>query len=228
MTPKVEIVVEGRDDEVALRRLLKARGINPDDPAAPRVSVDKIVGQNRESGISELLVGIGVRIKNAPGGCVAFVVDADTDPAARWAQVRDRMRELDVDAPDILPAEGFDGYTASFNAHVGCWMMPDNLRAGAIEAFLLAMTDHRKPLVDHARASRDHASALGAAFKKKDADKAHLLTYLAWQDEPDSRYGIAIATGALLTAAPEADAFVDWVRRLLVRVGEDASMSDVP
>ncbi len=223
-TAKVDLAVEGRDDEAVVRRLLVARKVNPDDPRKLRVNVRRVEGKGGASGISELLAGMSAKIKSATGGGVGFVVDADADPTSRWHQVRDRMREQDVATPDDLPAEGFVGYTPRFKAHVGVWMMPDNFSAGAIEAFLLLMTQHQAAVVDHARNATVEARRLGAGFKDKDADKAVLYTYLAWQDEPSTLYGVAIACGALLAETPEADAFVAWVLRLLTEVGEDAAL----
>lgn len=218
--PRVKLIVEGVNDAAAIRGLLVHSEVNPAGEAGRLVNVHKIGNQKHEGGISRLLQGIGTEIRSAKDLGVGFIVDGDLDVIARWNQVRDRMRAEGVEAPDDPPGAGFVGFSTRNKSHVGVWIMPDNQRSGAIEAFLLSMAEHQPEVVAHARAATDEATRLGATFKEKDADKARLHAYLAWQDEPGNLYGIAIARGALLGGTPETDAFIAWVRRLIAKTVE--------
>jgi hypothetical protein len=94
--------------------------------------------------------------------------------------------------PSAPPAEGW--VTHLRGARVGVWLMPDNVNAGALEAFLLGLVPP-SPLFDHAEKAVSEAITHGARFAEVHREKARLHTYVAWSKEPGRPYGRAIAAG---------------------------------
>ncbi len=118
--------MEGTDDENVVRHLL-ARC----EPAAsdfPEIQ--------RTGGKEGMLKAMTTSIRAGTGKTVAFVLDGNDDPAGRWQAVRSRLISVKVPAPDVIPPEGFVDRSTEYRTRVGVWLMPDNQRPGALEAFL--------------------------------------------------------------------------------------------
>jgi hypothetical protein len=93
--------------------------------------------------------------------------------------------------------------------------MPDNRSAGMMETFLRHLIKPEdEPLWIHAQAAFAQAKAIGAHCRDVHADKAHIHTWLAWQDPPGQAFGIALVKNILDARSATAMPFVDWFRRL--------------
>ncbi len=202
--------VEGPDDLHSIVQLLIRHAVDYDakpwPPAFPNL---KPIGN-----VERLLGGMEEAVELSTGRAVGFVLDADSPLVSRWQAVRDRLRNVGVDAPDEAPAGGFVGQSSRYRSRVGVWLMPDNQHDGKLETFLHALIGDDDPLIDHASSATDGATALGADFPPVDRIKAVVHTWLAWQREPGRPYGTAIRARYFGHDSPAARAFVAWFKTL--------------
>jgi len=205
MAGKRILLVEGVDDEHVIKHLCGNRG-------GPQLDV------NRYDGVDRLLDGFPVRLKASEGGeIVGMVIDADTNVAARWASLRNRLLKLGYDtvpndpAPDGTVLEPPSG---TLLPRVGIWMMPDNRNKGILEDFLRFLIPEGSRLFEHVKSSVANIPEGEVRFGELDEPKALLHTWLAWQKEPGKPLGIAITARCLDPDVPEVDVFVSWLNRL--------------
>lgn len=173
----------------------------------------------------QALARFGDSLKSRHGN-YGLVLDADSQPAkdlqARWRAVEGILRQAGVNCPSKPPPGGWLGSVPPSDARVvlgpriGVWIMPDNLRNGALEAFL-------EPLIPEGDSSWQFAVTVaqqakashGAPYPDPQTSKARLHTWLAWRSEPGRPYGRAIATGDLKPAqCQNAARFVEWFTTL--------------
>lgn len=195
-----ELFVEGSDDQHAIGQLLVRRGF---DPLA-------LPGFKESGSKKEVLRAIAVAVRAATGGSVGFVLDANDDPQATWESAASHLRNVGVETPTEMPADGFWGESEDYGTRVGVWLMPDNRRTGALEAFLQDLIEEGDTLLPHAEDATRRAKKLGARFGGTAAPKAVLHTWLAWQKEPGRPYGVAIKARYFGASGPAADRFVTW------------------
>ena len=93
--------------------------------------------------------------------------------------------------------------------------MPDNQRAGMLENLCHDLVPNKndklwKLACDSAKAAKD----IGAPYSARHSDKAQINTWLAWQDEPGMRMGVAITNGVLEHRRESAKALATWVGKL--------------
>ena len=200
--------VEGTDDSHAIRHLLIRHGVDYNQRPWPVEfpSVEDIGGKR------DLLEGIETALRLSNNRSIGFVLDANSSLQDFWTAVSSRLRRVGVDAPDVIPREGFIGEAEAYRARVGVWLMPDNQRDGTLEIFLRSLVADDDSLFPYAEESAKHAKELGAAFSAKDADKAVLHTWLAWQEAPGLPYGTAMRARFFRNDSPAAQAFVTWFR----------------
>ena len=98
--------------------------------------------------------------------------------------------------------------------------MPDNRRTGALEDFLRELIEEEDSLIRHAEESTSQARALGAPFPGKDANKALLHTWPAWQEEPGRPYGVAVKKRYFRGDSETALRFLAWFSRVFEIVGD--------
>lgn len=218
MPSYAELRVEGTDDLHVICHLLKRHGIDL-DPQRPSVSRPRILKSESsaglEAGIESLIALIPdvISIAEAPTG---FVVDADPHIGVtrRWASVRTKLRAAGVDAPEVVPSNGFVGRSQATNVAVGVWLMPDNTRSGTLETFLEDLIQDEDTLIDLAKSAVQQAERLDRRFAEPHRAKAVLHTWLAWQANPGVPYGVGIASHYFRHDSPAALAFVEWFRTL--------------
>ena len=207
------LFVEGQDDLHALRHLLLRRGVQLDD-----------ITMEKRGGATGMLSAIAPEVRARTGRVIGFVIDANDQPTDRWRAVANRLRQVRVDGDGEPPSEhGFIGESAYYGTRVGVWLMPDNLRPGAIENFLRDLIASDDTLFGLATEATRRARELGASFKRGDRRKAELHSWLAWQKEPGRPYGTAIKARYFGDASPAADRFLDWFCELF---GVDPDLLD--
>jgi hypothetical protein len=156
---------------------------------------------------------LATKLKESGLQILGFIVDADDDFGGRWDQVKDACRHLGGQPPVNCPPEGLVLDIES--KRLGVWIMPDNASGGMLENFCHTLVpDSAKTLWDFARQCTDAARAQGATYKDVHVDKAHIHTWLAWQDSPGERMGNAITKKLLTHGADSALRFVSWFRNL--------------
>lgn len=145
------------------------------------------------------------------------VTDADTNVAARWSPLRDRLVALGYEAvPDDPEPDGtvLEPPKGTLLPRVGIWMMPDNRNKGILEDFLRFLIPEGSKLFEHVKLSMANIPGDEIRFGKLDEPKALVHTWLAWQKEPGKPLGTAITARYLDPDVPEVDVLVGWLNRL--------------
>jgi len=98
---------------------------------------------------------------------------------------------------------------------LGVWIMPDNHSRGMLETFLgFIVHNPQNALWTYATTTADGAHQQGASFRDVHRDKAHIHTWLAWQDPPGRTLGSALRDRCLDPNSPVCAGFVAWFKRL--------------
>lgn len=200
------MIVEGYEDLHTVVHLMKRHVIWPDDKSQRPVeisigsSVDEILNRSylypklKQSGLKRL----------------GIMFDADADLAGRWNSLRSLVLEFFPSIPDQLPQEGLV-VDSPDGQRLGVWIMPDNKSSGMLETFLRYLVPAQESqLWDAAKCSAEAAKAKGAIYISAHTDKANIHTWLAWQNPPGERFGLAITKSLLDSNSLYARPFVDW------------------
>jgi len=200
------LLVEGTDDENVLKHICGNRGI-------PHLDDVKSHG-----GVERLLDSVPVRLKaSEDGDIVGVVIDADTDVAARWESLRDRLIRVGyTNVPNNPAPDGtiLDPPAGTLLPRVGIWIMPDNQTKGILEDFLRFLLPARSRLFDHVTTSVATIPASEQRFTQLAEPKALIHTWLAWQEEPGKPLGTAITARYLDPGVAQVDVLVSWLNRL--------------
>ena len=206
MAAKKILLVEGTDDENVLKHVCGNRGI-------PHLDDVKSHG-----GAERLLDSVPVRLKaSEDGDIVGVVIDADTDVAARWQSLRDRLIRVGyTGVPDNPAPDGtiLDPPAGTLLPRVGIWIMPDNQTKGILEDFLRFLLPAGSRLFDHVTTSVATIPAGEQRFTQLAEPKALIHTWLAWQEEPGKPLGTAITARYLDPGVAQVDVLVSWLNRL--------------
>lgn len=198
------LITEGADDCHAIAALCVAHGL-------PQGAFVFHECGNDVRAIEKLLFAISRKLNYQ---AVGIVLDADQpDTAARWQQLQGKQTLQPYALPAAAEPDGtiIDG--PPDHPRLGIWLMPDNVRCGMLEDFLLELADP-----DGIAAARDCIENVRgepcAPFRDAHHSKAVIHTYLAWQDEPGKPLGQSITSHALRPHTPIAQTFTAWLTRL--------------
>ncbi|HEY4309954.1 MAG TPA: DUF3226 domain-containing protein [Pirellulales bacterium] len=210
------LYVEGSDDDHTIRHLLIRSGIDYDKTPWPAnyPEVKQVEMKAKSGGIDALINLIAPAIKLSTDRPIAFVVDADSNRAARWAAVRAKLLSVGLEPPEEMEPRGFIGQSATFRSRVGVWLMPDNQRDGTLEHFLRDLISTDDTLIGHSETATATAKEIGAKFAETARLKAQLHAWLAWQEEPGCPYGTAMRAHYFRHDNELAKRFVAWFRDL--------------
>lgn len=204
-TPRRVLWVEGKDDSAVVQSLCARHQLPP-------VFVVK-----DKAGVDEILRGISVELRAPALECFGIVADANGDPTSRWNAFGDVLRQAGYAALPPRPDAGGTVFPPSGGLpRLGLWIMPDNHSPGMLEDFAGALVPGGDFLWAHARAAIDAIPQEYQRFRQIERSKAHIHTWLAWQEGPGSPMGQAITKGDLDANAPAAQRFVAWLKRLFV------------
>jgi uncharacterized protein DUF3226 len=203
------LLVEGSDDLHTVKHLMARHRFEWDNESTVRPFVSE------EGGIDGLLRAIPVALKGSYER-IGFVLDANSDAAARWTQVRDRARRAGLDLPSSPEPGGTIVRGRRAESRIGIWLMPDNRSSGSVEDFLSKLVPPDHPIWRYAHEATAEARQRGALCQEKDHVKSVLHTWLAWQEEPGLRFGTALKAGVFETESKDALQFVTWFHRLFV------------
>lgn len=200
--PQNYLLVEGDDDEHVLYHLLK------------RHKIHEQVAIKNKGGIENLLGTLSTELKGSGEKRVGILIDADTDIAARWQALRDRLVTFgyhtipEAPLPDgtIIDEEG--------RPMVGVWLMPDNKLSGMLENFVSFLVPQGDTLWPMAEDIVQRVIGVGCRFPPTQTIKAYMHTWLAWQEEPGKPMGQAITKRFLKAEAPHAQQLMNWIREL--------------
>lgn len=198
------LLVEGRDDEAVIRALLEFHGIT-------NVTIKEKGGKNnildKDSLMTQLLA--------SDLSVLGIVLDADDNLEGRWQSLRTILATSHYgytlpQKPE--PTGTILKFTNPNGVPVGIWLMPNNQTSGTLEDFAAQLVPDGDPLWTYAATVLDNLPE--QRFKEKDRSKAHIHTWLAWQEDPREPIGLAIKKKYLLASNPAANEFIDWINRL--------------
>jgi hypothetical protein len=208
------LVVEGAVEKRLIPELIELRGVQWE------VAKGRYAVQIQDyDGISNILAPgeIETALKTSGLKALGIVFDADglhSDKDYRWNSMVARCKDFGIELPATAPAGGVI-LNLLTGVRFGVWMMPDNVRRGMLETFLLELVpDQTNPVFAHAIAAMKKAKEIGAPFRDTHEDKASIHTWLSWQDAPGAQLHEAVKFKTLNSQSPKADAFVQWFRTL--------------
>ncbi len=220
MADKYVMLVEGPDDYHVLQHLLTVHGVNQKikyrlegGRSAPAPD-NEIVFHTRE-GVQNIFDNLTQRLKiTGELTCLGVVVDADIDSARRWQRLRDILTNAGYADIPKAPSVGGTILEHEEKPRVGVWIMPNNTLPGKIEDFIALLVPAEDNLWKRAELSVQQIPETERRFIEDAFIKAHVHTWLAWQEVPGRPMGQAINSRYLNSDAPEAVQLVDWLRRL--------------
>lgn len=204
------LLVEGQSDLFAIAHLIEERfkrqlvSVDADKDGSDKVYIDPRNG-------AEGLLKKGV-ISRAVKSCrrLGIVIDANGSPTDRWRAVADRLNAENVVLPPAPAPDGTIVAGIRDGWKVGVWLMPNNVKPGAIEDFLVPLVPPGDILWPLAKASTAMAETADRRYGPTDGLKALLGCWLAWQENPEAGVGPALSTGVLNPLHVSADPFVRW------------------
>jgi hypothetical protein len=201
--------VEGKDDSAVTQSLCEAHHV----PEVFRVEA--------KTGVDEILDTFFAELR-APGAeRFGVLVDANGNAHARWDSIRHTLAaEGYAEIPDRLHAEGMIVAATRHRPMFGAWIMPDNGSQGALEDFAAQLVPADDALWTRAGEAVDSIPREDRRFPAVRRSKAHMHTWLAWQEQPGSPMGLAIGKGDLRADGPAAQRFIAWLRRLMLEGAE--------
>lgn len=204
MASKTVLMVEGKDDCHVVSHICGTRRLG---------RIDDI---RSYEGKDNLLDSIGTRLKESDLTSLGVLLDADTDLAARWQAVAERLRRAGYQnvpvVPDVLGTV-LDSPPRTLLPRVGVWLMPNNKLSGILEDFLAFLVDPADQLFQHVENCMRTIPEGERRFDVLNAPKAKIHTWLAWQAEPGRPLGQAVSLRYLDPHSPNADVFSDWLNR---------------
>ncbi|MBM3459564.1 MAG: hypothetical protein FJX77_13670 [Armatimonadetes bacterium] len=210
-SPSSLLLVEGKNDEHVLYALLKQH------------QIPEVFQVHACNGIDHLLELLPLRLEESGRECLGLVLDADSDPIARWSELARRLSPLGYAGPAEGPVRSGAIFPSpdTFHPRVGIWMMPDNQNPGGLEEFLLALVPATDRLLSRAREAIGAIPLLDRLFVPAHLTKAEMYTWLAWQETPGQPPGLAITAHSLDGTRPIAAELVNWLHQLFVAAPPD-------
>lgn len=220
MADKYVVLVEGPDDYHVLYHLLTVHGVNQrmephlEGRRPTAASGDKMVFKACE-GVQNVFDNLAQRLKiTGELTCLGVIVDADLNADGRWQRLRDILIASGyVNVPNASEAGG-TLVEHEEKPRVGIWIMPNNTLPGKVEDFVALLVPADDRLWKQAERTVQEIPEAERRFNSEAFIKAHMHTWLAWQENPGLPMGQAIARRYLNSDAPEALQFVSWLRRL--------------
>ncbi len=156
--------------------------------------------------------GLIAQLQETSVKALGIVVDANNKFQVRWERIREFCRKHGGTVPDNCPDDGLivDGILGT---RFGAWIMPNNKDSGMLENFCHEMITS-DALWNYAQNCANHAKNLNAPFIDAHAYKAHIHTWLAWQNPPGERMGSAITKKILNPVMGRGKPFGGWFRKL--------------
>ena len=198
------LLVEGIDDQHVVLNLAKHHNL-------PQVFV-----VDQKQGYTNLLKILPVQIKSSNTQAIGVLLDADVDFLGRWQSVRDLLTNSGyVGLPVQIPKEGLIAYQEGL-PRIGVWLMPDNMTEGMLEDFIVKLVPEEDPLISTAVTSVHNIPKDHKKFSPLHLRKAEIHTWLAWQQDPGTPFGLAITKKYLDPDCPSSRSFVDWLEQTFV------------
>lgn len=161
-------------------------------------------------GISNLLSQISVRLKQSELKALGLIIDADVNLMDRWRKIHAMLSSIGFNCPDVLPPDGL--ILQKEDVKVGVWIMPNNNLNGMLEdfvSFLIPPDDELTIVADKTLNSIEEQKL--NRYQAIHKSKAHIHSWLAWQDDPGTPMGLAITKRYLTTDNDTCSSFIKWL-----------------
>ncbi|HEX9990858.1 MAG TPA: DUF3226 domain-containing protein [Chloroflexia bacterium] len=210
------LLVEGQDDVHVFVHLAAYHQIPVKEPGVDYEIPSPAIKVRDENGIENLLTNLPVHLKGSGIERLGVVIDADTNLQGRWESFRNKLIGSGYDKSRVPRAPAPDGTIITQEGYpiVGIWIMPDNKVPGSLEDFIKFLVPQDDLLWSRAEECVAQIPTEERHFSTIHLIKAHVHTWLAWQEQPGQRMGQAINSKYLDPDAEHARRFVAWVRRL--------------
>ena len=211
------LFVEGANDREVFIHLLNYHKItSPDLSRRGRLlENDEFFEIKNCDGIPNLLNAFRIELKGeVANNRYGIVVDADTDIEASWKSLSNILVDSGYDVVPSVPND--DGVIVKRDGLpiVGVWLMPNNKLPGALEEFVSFLGPQDDDLWPIAQNAVQQAISIKCNFRPSYAMKAHLYTWLSWQEEPGTPMGHAITKEYMNANAPHASQLITWFRNV--------------
>ncbi len=225
MANKFVMLVEGDDDYHVFQHLMKAHALDQQVTwrveaygSGPRTARENEIVFRERQGYNNVREYLVQQLKiTGDLKRLGVVVDADLDFAARWQSLRDVLIGAGyTDAPVQAEPQGLileHSEAPDEKPHVGIWIMPNNRDIGSMEHFFALLLPPDDALWQQAQLCVEQIPVEERRFKSAFI-KAHVHTWLAWQERPGLPMGKAIAERYLNANAADAVQLLDWLKRL--------------
>lgn len=194
------LLVEGKDDLMVFKNVLENHQI--------KESFEVEDKNGRES----LFKSLPLYFK-ADKKTIGVVLDADFGLKKTWGKLKGILTEKGY-RPNELNKQGTI-LTAHGMPKFGVWIMPDNKENGMLEDFikhLVPKGDVAMPFVEETLQELEGEKL--NKYKDIHRSKARVHTWLAWQKDPGTPMGLAIAKTYLDANAGLSRRFVKWINDL--------------
>ena len=171
------------------------------------------------NGIDNLFGQLNVRLKNPDlYKRIGIVVDADEDIHSRWEKFKHAIKDFQqLQTADLKMQDSGLVVQIPDGMRIGAWMMPDNRLNGMLEDFVLSLAEDGDALMAHTEGVINDLEKAGLQrYHAIHRSKAKIHTFLAWQKEPGKPMGQAITAHILNPDSPNAQTFVEWLKRLFL------------
>jgi hypothetical protein len=203
MADRLLLVVEGPDDLHVISNIMMRHQFQPKF---------KVLS---EEGYEKLVSRISARLK--PGTDLerfGVIVDADMDIQARWQAIKGILNRAGyAGTPDNPDPAGTIIHHEDL-PRVGVWIMPNNTLPGMLEDYLRLLVPEGDVLFERARRCVDEIPEEERRFIAAHFTKALIHTWLAWQDDPGTPFGLAITKRYFDSDVPHVQGLLDWLSRL--------------
>lgn len=195
------LLVEGQDDEHLVRHIRE------------RCALDASFGTIIKGGKDELFKSIPRETRVSGRQTLGILLDANTNLAERWDEVKDRLASASIRLPDSPNASGTIVDSPGVGVpRVGVWLMPDNASAGELEDFIAQMIPCRDPVWPLSKHYIDGIPKRKRKFKENKILSAKVHAWLATRARP--RLMGAIRTKDLDVDGKLCQDFAAWLREL--------------
>lgn len=197
------LLVEGKDDQHVLWHL------------AEHYQLPELFKIKDKGGVDNLLDTLDVEIEASGLERLGIIIDADTDLSTRWQSVRGILMRAGYTSVPLAPNSTGTIIEQMGHPVVGVWVMPDNvLTSGMLEHFIGFLVPPGDILWDRARDCIEQIPKANLRFPYQHQIKAHVHTWLAWQEEPGTPLGQAITKRYFDADATHAKQLIAWLRQL--------------
>lgn len=196
-----KLLVEGRDDQHVFLSLLAHHNVPETFNVKDKKGFEKLIGELDVEHDESDLKRLGI------------VVDADFDLPSRWRSIKATLANMGYALPDAPTPDGTI-VTREDGRVIGIWLMPDNNLSGMLEDFVSFLGATDDVLWALAEKCLDEVSGVNQRFIPNHRIKAHIHTWLSWQQDPGTPLGLAITKRYFDADAPPAQRLVGWIREL--------------